>query len=287
MPELPEVETIRRDLQKNVLNKAIVQVKVRSPYATRHDSEAGFVQKMTGLSVSKIDRIGKLLLFIMDDRETVVLCHLRMTGQLIYRTKDMLVGGGHSLSKTKNNLPHKHTRVMFTFADESVLFFNDARQFGYFRLTKKKDLAGVYAQFGIEPLQENYTLENFAAALNGRKISIKAALLNQQLFAGFGNIYADEICFAAKVLPMRSVSSLTKKEISALFEESKRIIALAIKQRGTTFNNYVDGKGKRGSFVRLLHVYQRQGKPCLRCNGIIKKIRVVQRGTHFCSGCQG
>lgn len=288
MPELPEVETIRRDLNRHILNKEIVQIDIRSEYAVRHDGEVKFNQTLERKMIEKIDRIGKLLLFHVANEPVVALCHLRMTGQLIYRRADALLGGGgHSLSKSKQTLPHQHTRIIFTFSDGSKLFFNDSRQFGYFKLQAKNMLQEVYAKFGIEPLTPLYTHEKFVAILGKRKASIKAALLNQQLFAGFGNIYADETCFAAGVSPDRSVASLTDKEKELLFLEGQRIIALATEQRGTTFNNYVDGKGKKGGFVRLLHVYQRQGKTCLRCSvGIIRKIRVAQRGTHFCPSCQ-
>lgn len=286
MPELPEVETIRRDLHKHILNKKIVHVDNRSTYVTRYDTAEGFGAAVQGASIEAIDRIGKLLIFQFIESPNAVLCHLRMTGQLIYRTEDASLGGGHSLSKTKKILPHQHTRMIFTFEDGSKLFFNDSRQFGYFKLIQKEQLGEVYKKFGIEPLTKEYTFDNFVQALKGKQRSVKAVMLDQGVLAGFGNIYVDETCFAAGVLPDRLVTSLTEEEMKKLFEEGQRIIALAIEQRGTTFNNYVDGKGKKGNFVRLLHVYQRKGKPCFVCGATIQKITVAQRGTHFCLCCQ-
>ena len=147
-------------------------------------------------------------------------------------------------------------------------------------------LQKVKEKFGIEPLVKNFTLENFEKILQGRKTNIKAILLNQQLIAGIGNIYADEACFDARVLPGTQVSELTSGQVLKLHRAVEKVIKKAIEERGTTFNNYRDSEGKRGNFLKFLKVYGRVGLKCKRCSGIIEKTKVAGRGTHFCSKCQ-
>lgn len=289
MPELPEVETVRRDLETRILHKCITRIQILHSKSVRSDASS-FHDHLLQNSIRSIDRIGKLLIFHLSRGNDVVLCHLKMTGQLIYDNRGRLSGGGHSLSednKDLKKLPNQWTRIMFTFADKSHLYFNDLRLFGFMKVVSPDQLETTRKKFGIEPLTPSFTFEAFCIALGKRKTSIKAALLNQSLFAGIGNIYADESCFIANILPNRAVHSLTVSEKKQLFQAIQKIIHKAILRRGTTFSYFVDAKGRAGNFLPFLQVYRRAKKTCRRCKkGIIEKMKVAGRGTHFCPQCQ-
>ncbi len=284
MPELPEVETIRRDLNKKVVQKRIKKIDVRKAKLARNGKD-NFLESLTNKSFSKIDRRGKLLIFVISGTGRFLLTHLKMTGQLIYQKGNKKTAGGHGWPEI-GKLPNSYSHIIFTFSDNSRLFFNDLRQFGYMEVVDEKQLSEVLARFGIEPLTKDFTEKNFAKALQGRKTAIKTALLNQQIVAGIGNIYADEVCFAAGIKCQRKVDSLTKTEIKKLFSTVKRIMKLAVEKRGTTFNNYRDADGNTGNFVGYLNVYHRDGKKCKKCSSIIKKTKLGGRGTHYCPSCQ-
>ncbi|MEK7625528.1 MAG: bifunctional DNA-formamidopyrimidine glycosylase/DNA-(apurinic or apyrimidinic site) lyase [Patescibacteria group bacterium] len=297
MPELPEVETIRNDLRRKVLNTKIVQVEIRKPKAVNFENKL-FIQALRGNKFKEIDRRGKLMIFRLKNSfrvsknraATSVLVHLKMTGQLIYekKIKDKLevIAGGHKLTENDFCLPNKHTQVILTFDDKGILFFNDLRRFGYMKLATDSDVEKVLSGFGIEPLTPNFTYKNFLAALGKRKVTIKVALLDQKKIAGIGNIYADEVCFCANVLPTRPVASLTSIEKKKLFTCIPEILKKAIKHRGTTFKDYLDSSGKKGNYTDFLQVFDREGEKCPRCGGVVKKIKSNGRGTHFCPGCQ-
>ncbi len=288
MPELPEVETVRQDLRQKILGKKITQLEMLKTKLNKKEA-IEFESNITGNSFQEIERYGKLLVFVLQKSGQYMLVHLKMTGQLVYRLKDSVVMGGHSFSKIESVLPGKHTRIIFTFSDGSKLFFNDLRRFGYIKVVNNRELENILARFGMEPLKENFTLKSFSELIKKKKMVLKALLMNQALVAGIGNIYADEICFAAGILPERKTTSLTAAEIEKLYLSANKIIKKAIESRGTTFNNYVDGEGKKGSFVKFLQVYGRQGKMCLRCNDekvLVKKKKAAGRGTHFCEQCQ-
>jgi len=286
MPELPEVETIRGDLEKKLLHKKIVKVEVFLPKIVKNDVYF-FKNNLSGKSFSRIDRIGKLLLFSLAPGNFWLLIHLKMTGQLLYQKKNKIIAGGHSQSQLDKILPSKYSYVIFTFQDGSRLFFNDMRQFGYVKLVSAPEKELIVAEYGIEPLQPNFTKKNFVSIFKNRKTILKALLLNQKFIAGIGNIYADEICFAAKILPSRRVYKLTAVEIDALYSACQKVIRKAIRLRGTTFNSFIDSEGRQGNFLKYLYVFGREKKICKRCHqGVIKKIRLVGRGTHFCPYCQ-
>jgi formamidopyrimidine-DNA glycosylase len=296
MPELPEVETIKNDLKPRVVGKKIAAVEVRSEKTVRGSVRA-FKLALPGKKFIDISRRGKLLIFKVIGGQ-FLLIHLKMTGQLIYCGPDGLVAGGHANSEAEEerfgaDQPdsfcrlNKYTRVIFRFSDNSQLFFNDLRRFGYLQIVDKKKLTQVLAGFGSEPLAREFSLSYFSEILTSRRKSIKAVLLDQKLIAGIGNIYADESLFAAGIRPMRPAHTLTAAEKKKLFSAIKNIIKKAIKYRGTTFSNYVDGRGQAGGFRRLLKVYRREGQKCLRCRaGIIKKTTVAGRGTRYCPVCQ-
>lgn len=292
MPELPEVETVRQDLKTHLLNKKIKEVIVLNSKTVGSDPES-FIKNLAGTFFIDILRRGKLLIFKLKKPDTYLLTHLKMTGQLIYLFSNEVTVGGHSLSSHSyekavgGNLPNKHTRVIISFSDKSRLFFNDLRKFGYMKLVNQEQLdAFILKNYGPEPLTSDFILDDFVAKLKRRHRNIKAVLLDQKIVAGLGNIYVDEVLFAAGVKPMRIASSLTKIEITKVHKEIKRILKLAVTYRGTTFSNYVDSKGKRGNFSRLLKVYGRGKEKCLKCSSSIIKIKIAGRGTHYCNNCQ-
>ena len=216
-----------------------------------------------------------------------------MTGQLIYLAKDSQVSGGHSLSSHSfekavgGELPNKYTRVIISFSDKSNLFFNDLRKFGYMKLVNQAELdAFIFKNYGPEPLDNNFILSDFITTLKKRHRNIKSVLLDQKIVAGLGNIYVDEVLFAAGVRPMRLASELNKGEVTKIFQVIPKILTLSIKHRGTTFSNYVDSKGKRGNFSSLLQVYGRGKEKCLKCSSAIIKTKIAGRGTHYCPHCQ-
>ncbi|MBU1203045.1 bifunctional DNA-formamidopyrimidine glycosylase/DNA-(apurinic or apyrimidinic site) lyase [Patescibacteria group bacterium] len=285
MPELPEVETIRRGLQKKIINKKIVNIEVIKPKLIRNKMDY-FLNTLKNNYIFDIDRVGKLLIFNLAKDDLYLLVHLKMTGQLIYVLGDSYLAGGHNFPQV-DNLPNKYSHIIIRFSDNSHLFFNDLRQFGYWQIVDKNQRQKIENKYGLEPGKENFKWSEFKKIFNKRKGVLKAILLNQQIISGIGNIYADEICFRAKILPDRTVDTLTESEIKILYQACQYIINKAIVNRGTTFSDYRDSDNQKGNFVRFLKVYGRAGKKCLRCKKEdIKKIKLAGRGTHYCPNCQ-
>jgi len=298
MPELPEVETIRRDLKRVITvpradkkSKRITSVEVRKKRIIKGEVKK-FQDAFKSNFFKDIRRIGKLLIFVLGRGDKFMFTHLKMTGQLVYLCPEdaskctaKIVAGGHGEPKL-DKLPSKYSHVIFNFADGSRLFFNDLRQFGYLEVVNKDRLKQVENDYGVGPLTSAFSFQKLKKILASRKAPIKAILLNQKLIAGIGNIYADEILFAARVRPQRSAGSLNDKEIKKIFKATPLILKKAIKYRGTTFNNYVDSSGRRGNFSQKLKVYGRAGGKCRGCAGVVKKIKLAGRGTHYCPECQ-
>jgi len=285
MPELPEVETIKNDLRKKILNRKIKRVKVN----LKRIVKSNFNEFLTFLSDNKITdikRIGKLLIFKLAGKDNFLIIHLKMTGQLIYYWSGKIILGGHADKNTISDLPNKYTRVIIEFSNGGKLFFNDMRTFGYMKLVSRDELKKIIVQFGPEPGTKDFNFRYLKKLLSNRTANIKSLLLNQGLVAGIGNIYADEILFKAGVLPERPGGALGDDEIKKIQRAASRVIKTAIKYRGTTFNDYVDANGNTGNFLKRLKVYGRAGEKCKVCGGIVKKKKVAGRGTHYCAKCQ-
>ncbi len=301
MPELPEVETIRRGLERRILCKEIVRVLVRKVKLVRGDGEE-FCAELIGREFAQIGRVGKLLILEIgqgkNDGKKFLLIHLKMTGQLIYCDGRDFVAGGHANSRDEQEKLQagdseefcqegKYTHIVFEFAGGGRLFYNDMRQFGFLQIVPAEELAQIKSGYGIEPGTDNFTLCNFAQIFLRRKTNVKALLLNQKVISGLGNIYVDEVLFAAGVLPSRSANSLTEAEQKKIFRFIKSIIAQAIRSGGTTFSDFVGADGKQGNFAQKLKVYGRAGEICPKCKTTkIQKTKLVGRGTHFCANCQ-
>lgn len=286
MPELPEVETIRRDLEKVILGKKITGIKILHKAPVK-DGVKKFQEALQNKTIKSVDRIGKLMMLGLSSGN-FLLVHLKMTGQLIYQNKKNLIAGGHSFSSFDiTDLPNKYTWVIWSLNDGSKLYFNDMRKFGYLKIVDKKEKEKVVAKYGPEPLTENFTLNKFLAILDKRNAPIKSVLLNQALIAGIGNIYADEVCFAAGIFPAAKASSLNREEKIKLFKAINSILKKAIKYKGTTFKNYLSAHGKRGNFANMLQVYGRDKEKCFRCiKGIIANKKIGGRSSRYCPVCQ-
>ncbi|MFA6513793.1 MAG: bifunctional DNA-formamidopyrimidine glycosylase/DNA-(apurinic or apyrimidinic site) lyase [Patescibacteria group bacterium] len=297
MPELPEVETIRRDLAGSIIGSEISTVKLLSPKSAKNKA-AFFVYALVGHKIENIGRTGKLLALKIkqktDDKEKLyLLVHLKMTGQLILVSKGKQVAGGHSLSgdsfasSVGGNLPNRHTRAIIEFKNGDKLFFNDLRKFGYLKIVSEIELEKIIkVGYGPEPLSAKLSVEYLIEKLKNKKKNIKAFLLDQKMIAGLGNIYVDESLFLAKIKPTRLAGSIKKEEAKNLYQSMNKIIKKAIESRGTTFNNYVDSSGRKGNFSKLLNVYGRGKLPCPNCKKEIIKIKLAGRGTHYCNYCQ-
>ena len=285
MPELPEVETVRMQLRRKVLKKTIRDIEVFHAKSTA-DNE-NFEDLLQGKTIKDIDRIGKLMIFsFVDEEDLYMLAHLKMTGQFFYVDADSVTGGGHSMTPADMDLPMKHTRVGIYFDDSSTLYFNDMRIFGYLKLATNAEMKKAKARFGPEPISPDFDDVWFYEKLKKRKTPVKAALLDQTFIAGLGHIYVDETLWRAKVSPTRRADKVTKKEAVALAKASGDVMNESISVGGTTFQSFKDSDGSTGNFKQYLKVFGKQGGECERCGGIIKKIRVAGRGTHYCPKCQ-
>jgi formamidopyrimidine-DNA glycosylase len=288
MPELPEIETLARGLRKTVQGKTIKRVIVHE--AKKFKGTPSELKKfVVGKKIKLINRRAKWLVLELSSGYSFII-HLKMTGQLLYQKKGKpFFLGGHSMSKEQPVYPNSHTRVTFEFTDDSTLYFQDMRKFGYVELYSAEETEMYFEnkKLAKEPLDTSYTLPFFTAQLLRRKnTTIKAALLDQTVVAGIGNIYADDILFTGHVHPARRVASLTAPEIKALYKASKSILQKAIASGGTSFSHYYQLDGTLGGYWKKRKVYQRTGQPCRRCKTPIEKIRCAGRGTHFCPVCQ-
>ncbi len=286
MPELPEVETLRREL-KILVNKTISNVEVRAPKIVLPFSVPEFAKRLKGENITSVERRAKILLIELTSG-SILTIHLKMTGQLIYAPKGKApIVGGHPQKGGIENLPNKYTHLIIDFTDGTKLYFNDLRKFGWARLVTKKEFEVMTAHIGIEPLSKAFTayvLETIIKKYPRRPI--KQLLLDQTLIAGIGNIYADESCFLAKILPMEIAGKLHTKEIKKLHEAIIYILKLSIQKKGTSAKNYLRSNGKPGGMVPHLNVYGRGKEVCKVCGTTLTKIKFNGRGTHFCSQCQ-
>jgi formamidopyrimidine-DNA glycosylase len=282
---LPEVETIRRDLESRILGKSIRGVTVRLPKMVKGSLEH-FVETLQNTKVVALRRVGKLLQLELEKAPFVLLIHLKMTGQLLYQNNDDFVAGGHPFPAFSEPLPNKWTHIELEFDDGSHLYFNDLRQFGYWQIVTQNEQHSINELYGIEPLTPNFTWENFLERMSKKRGVLKAVLLDQTFISGLGNIYADEVCFLSGVLPARRVESLSTEELSRLYESCLSIIEKAIEHRGTSFKDFRDTEGREGGYAKFLAVYGHENEPCPRCGTPIEKIKLAGRGTHFCPHCQ-
>ena len=277
MPELPEVETIRRGLKKFIIDKKIVKIEVLC--------EKSFIGERTSGKVKDIRRFGKALVLDLDNNLSLII-HLRMTGQLIYDGKERFAAG-HPSENFVSKLPNNQTRVILELED-GTLYFNDQRKFGFIKIIKTKEVANesFIKKLAKEPWV--MTPDEFYDKLQKHKNScIKATILDQSIICGLGNIYADEALFAAGIHPERRCSTITREETAKLLKSACAVMDKSIASGGSTMATYVKADGTKGDYLeKFAQVFHREGQPCPNCGTEIIKIKVAGRGTHLCPHCQ-
>ncbi len=297
MPELPEVESLRRGLERLIIGQRIKKVVVHKPklvsgkgnIRTASEKKAReFRNGLTARTFTGVDRRAKNLIFYLAEGP-VVLVHLKMSGQFVYEEhgKNKVIGG-HPIEIAEHELPNKHTHVIFELT-KGTLFYNDTRMFGY--LLYYPSLAAFekenhFAALGMEPFDPAFTLDYFTQALKAKKAKLKTVLMNQDIVTGLGNIYADEAMFEAGVRPTRSASLLTREETKKLYAAIKRILEQAIKLGGSSVATYRLVDRERGNYAREHKVYGKSGKQCSICKTPLKKIVLNSRTTVYCPKCQ-
>lgn len=293
MPELPEVETIRRGLLKTIVGREIVNF---------DDRDAKVVQvsknNILGAKITDIRRRAKIIIVDLDNGKSLVF-HMKMTGQLIWESCEGDAqfclrnrrGGGHPDKAWLETLPNRHTRAIFHFDDKSVLYFNDIRRFGWVRLsvgTGEDGAEEAFKNLGVEPLSANLTVEylkKMAERYPNRKV--KQFIMDQTIIAGVGNIYVDESLFDARIMPMRLVKDISKDEWATLIVSIRKALEQGIKYGGSSAENFVDAFGQQGKAHEHLKIYRKTGTPCPgNCGGAVERTVIGGRSTHWCPKCQ-
>jgi formamidopyrimidine-DNA glycosylase len=271
MPELPEVETIRRQLAPHVTGRTIARAKILDPRWTRPDAPAGVEAGLRGGVVERLERAGKYLIWVLSG-ERYLLMHLRMTGTLLFDPP----------------APPTHTRVVLDLDDDHRLLYVDPRRFGTGHLLHGDLARAAYldARLGIEPLTAEFTTEHLRVLGRGRAAPVKAFMLDQKRIAGVGNIYADEALFRAGIHPLRPAGRLTGADWARLREGIEDALSAGIEAKGASIDDFRHIDGARGSFQDRFLVHRRAGLPCPRCGTTIRKIVVGGRGTYVCERCQ-
>ncbi|MTT31678.1 DNA-formamidopyrimidine glycosylase [Terrilactibacillus sp. BCM23-1] len=274
MPELPEVETVKRTLNDLIKGKTIQDVKVLWPNIIKKPTNTTeFVHLLSGQTIHQVERRGKFLIFHLDD--SVLVSHLRMEGKYrLYQADEPL---------------NKHAHVIFIFNDNTALHYLDVRKFGTMHIFKKgeEERNKPLSQLGPEPFDPEFTPRFLFEKCKRTNRTIKQVLLDQSIVVGLGNIYVDEVLFQAKIHPTTAASNLSREKINDLHQSIVEILTKAITLGGSTIRTYVNSQGTKGTFQDRLAVYGRDDQPCPRCGTLIQKIKVGGRGTHFCPNCQG
>jgi len=272
MPEMPEVETIRLELQKELKGKRIVQVEVVRDRPLVNSSAEKFSKSVEGSTVTEVKRRSKIIVVNLSTGQTMLI-HLKMTGRLLYKLIDSPVD--------------KHTHIVFKLDGGHELQFRDVRKFGYIKLVSGSGLSEIKELAELGPEATELSLAEFERLLTSkRKGKIKPILMDQNFLSGLGNVYADEVLFYAGVLPIRDVSALSAKEISLIYEGIQKILPAAVKHRGSSVNSYVDIFENPGEYVPRLKVYGREGQPCFQCSGFVERTKIGGRSAYFCPKCQ-
>lgn len=276
MPELPEVESLRRILARSAVGRTVAGARIGEARLRRRVT-ADFAHAIAGRRITAISRRAKYLIIELDG-DAVMLVHLGMSGSLTHRGRDF----------RNSQFDPRHDHVEFALDDGSRLVYNDPRRFGMVRLVPRADLAHTPELRGVgpEPFARAFNADYLAAKARGRKVAIKNLLMDQRIVAGVGNIYAAEILFRAGVRPTRRAGRVTRAELERIAAATPAILRAAIGSRGTTFRSYFDSRGRPGRFAERLRVYGREAKPCYTCRTPIRNVVVGQRASFYCPKCQ-
>jgi len=282
MPELPEVETIRLFLSQKIIGK-----KIKSIQVLNSKSLSGNYKQILNQPIIGLDRLGKQL-SIHFSNNLSFLIHLKMTGQLIFVDKSQTILGHPTPSLYKTPLPWTSTRIIFTFSDASILYFNDQRKFGWIKLVKLNQLKKFQSNLGPDILSRQFTLSYFKKTLQKSDRFIKTILHDQSLYAGIGNIYANDALFLSKIHPQIKASNITSFQAKSLYQNIKKVIKQGINYGGSTAkdNMYLKPDGTKGAQQYNFYVYQKVGEPCLKCHTKIIRLKLQGRSAFFCPHCQ-
>ena len=288
MPELPEVEVVKRSLNNKVQNLIIKKVKILDT-RLRYLVDKKRLRKVIGLKIERIERRSKFLLFFFS-KDIVMLIHLGMTGKFFFINKKKTKFKTSFYYNINDKTDHKHDRVVFFLNKEQKLIYNDVRKFGFIKLLNKKNLNNNLhlKNLGPEPLGKEFNYFYCKQFIKGRSRVIKNILMDQKFLSGIGNIYANEILFLSKVKPFREVKSLTEFEIKKIVEYTKKVLKKAIKLGGSSIKDFSSSNGKKGSFQQHFNVYGKKDETCpdINCKNKIIRSVISNRATFFCSKCQ-
>lgn len=289
MPELPEVEIIKIGLEKRIVGLKLTKIQINSPKSFQNEKGQPFdyTQDLQGRKVLKVWRRAKILGIDITGNLTL-LFHLKMSGQLVFNGNSKFIGG-HPTEDMTGDMPNKHTRVIFSFSDGSHLFFNDQRKFGWIKIVNRKSLIvnRLFEKLGPEPLEKSFTWQILKSnLLNHKSQSVKAAIMDQSVVSGIGNIYANEACFDTGINPATLVSQLSDEQFKKLYYGIVKSLKDGIKFGGSTRANFVDSEGQKGYYLDYAYCYGRNRQKCKMCGTQIKKISLGGRGTYFCPNCQ-
>lgn len=272
MPEMPEVEQVRKSLAPHITGRKILQVEIDLPRLIQYPDADSFAARLKGAVLTEVGRRGKYLVLHTDTQQKLIV-HLRMTGAL--------------LAQDSNLAAPPYAKIRFTLSDGVTMWFTDIRTFGTLYLVRDGEhFIEGYETLGPEPLSDAFTYAYLTGIAAESRKPIKNFILDQKNIAGLGNIYADECLALSGILPSRPANTLTGEEVAALHKAINSVIAQGIKNRGTTFRDYKDGEGNKGSNQHYLLVYGRGGKPCKKCGATLQTTKIGGRGTVFCANCQ-
>jgi formamidopyrimidine-DNA glycosylase len=287
MPELPEVETVVRQLEPEIEGHRIESLEVLDPRWSRPVLPERLGEEVGGATIEGFDRRGKYMLLRLDGGRTLVM-HLRMTGNLILREGEETIdpSEGRRLYESERSTEERHLRARFVLDDGRELWFTDPRRFGEAFLVDDADLEARFAKLGVEPLSDVFTPEALGEMAAGRTAPLKSFLLDQSGVAGVGNIYADEALFRARLHPLSPAGSMKPEHHAALRDAVVAALEAGIDNGGSSIDDYRDGRGERGAMQDEFLVHTREGEPCPECGGEIVRIVVGGRSTYFCPSCQ-
>jgi len=290
MPELPEVETIKNDLVEKIIGKKIISVFPLWKEIVKDIPFSAFAKQVEGREITAVERRAKNLIIKLSG-DLNLLIHLKMTGHIIITSDKDEVSSDGKWEESDNKLlltdrMNQFIRIIFYLSGGTMMAMSDLRKFAYIKLVDDKELNEFLVQYGPEPFSEEFTPTKLAEIFSAKKTAIKKVLMDQKMIAGIGNIYADEILWASRVHPLSPANKLPRKDVEAIYENTKKILSESLKRRGTSTSDFRDTSGAPGTFGDFRNVYRRTDLPCPVCGGPIARISLGGRGTHFCPKCQ-
>ena len=297
MPELPEVQTIVSDLNKKIIGRKIIGVWFDAPKLIKKPKPAGLEKQIKGLRIRAVKRRGKNILIYLEKyqmsdvgyRMFLLLIHQKLTGHLLYgkwhiKNKKVVSSVRGFLEEKVNDYIH----LIFYLDNDWQLALSDLRKFAKVLLGPEKEIEGLpdLKRLGPEPLNKGFNAEKFIKLIKFKKGKIKQVLMNQEIIAGIGNIYSDEILWQAKIHPFIPANKLKTNQLKALYLATRQILGKALKLRGTSISDFRDTAGKAGGYAKIRKVYQREGELCQRCKTPIKRVKIGGRSAHYCPKCQ-